>query len=163
TGVVSQISHQNPTGQAPVVTRPPVDEVARLGCPATFAVVALGSAPLTYHCQRHGCAIPGANCPTSTIPSVAAAARRPPVRIAVQGQSQEALLAGLFGTRAYLARHGRTARGFLKGLYRDVLGRDPSRRERAATRALGTVAARQKVAHRLLASDEARARFVAGL
>jgi glucose/arabinose dehydrogenase len=261
-GVVARISFPAPVGQAPVVTRDPTDQAVSSGQPATFSVVASGTAPLLYQWQRNGVNIPGANGPTFTIPTVAAGdngaqfqvvvanafgatlsraatltvsvaapagsplvralyfdlLHRPadPVGLAVasqalaqglspgalaafllnsderhrvvvaedylrflgrfpspaelaagadaldSGQSQEDVLARLLGSPEYLARHGRTARSFVQSLYRDVLGRDPSRAELSVARRAGTTAARMNLARGLLAGDEAHAALVSG-
>jgi glucose/arabinose dehydrogenase len=80
----------------------------------------------------------------------------------VAGRTLDDFQARLIGSREYLRAHGRTARGFVQGVYDDLLGREPSRRElRAARRSgLGTAASRRGLALRLLRGIEARGRLV---
>jgi glucose/arabinose dehydrogenase len=86
-------------------------------------------------------------------------------RTLLAGRPYETFLAGLAGTRGYLNRTGRSARGFINGVYGDFLGRAPSRREflMAARFGLGSSVRRRILVRRLLRGDEARGRLVDGL
>ena len=57
---------------APSVTTPPVSQTVVLGAPASFSVVATGTAPLTYQWNKDTFAIPGATGSTLAFPAVAA-------------------------------------------------------------------------------------------
>ncbi len=54
---------------APSITTQPSGQSVTVGTPATFSVVAAGTAPLSYQWRRNGGAIPGATGPSYTIPS----------------------------------------------------------------------------------------------
>ncbi|MFM1769925.1 MAG: hypothetical protein RJA22_2454 [Verrucomicrobiota bacterium] len=56
---------------APTITRPPQEQSGRLGQAATFEVVALGTAPLTYQWQREGTNLPGATAATLLLTNLA--------------------------------------------------------------------------------------------
>jgi hypothetical protein len=55
----------------PSITLQPVRQAVTAGKTATFSVIAIGSAPLTYQWQKNGTAISGATLPTYTSPAVA--------------------------------------------------------------------------------------------
>ena len=64
-------SEAEPTAVVPVITQQPVDVSVTSGQPASFAVVATGTAPLTYQWQRNGVAIVGAIAATYTLSATA--------------------------------------------------------------------------------------------
>ncbi len=77
------------------------------------------------------------------------------------GATAEQLRAGFLASGEYLGKRGGTADGFLAGLYRDVLGRDPDAVGQAFFRGrLGEGAARADVALAVATSPEARLRLV---
>jgi hypothetical protein len=57
-----------PMAAAPSIATPPSDQKVVVGQPATFTVVAGGSAPLAYQWQKGGTAISGATAPSYTTP-----------------------------------------------------------------------------------------------
>ena len=59
--VTSNAAMLTVTGDAPTITTQPANQTVTAGQTATFAVVATGSAPLSYQWQKNGSAIPGAN------------------------------------------------------------------------------------------------------
>jgi hypothetical protein len=60
-------------GAAPRITTQPADQTVAAGNTATFAVVATGTAPLTYHWHKNGVAIGGATSPSFTTGSLTSA------------------------------------------------------------------------------------------
>jgi hypothetical protein len=54
---------------APAIQNAPASQTVSVGSPATFAVTAIGTDPLTYEWQRNGATIPGAHEPAYTVPS----------------------------------------------------------------------------------------------
>ena len=67
-------SSSTPTPEsAPTITTQPTNQTAPVGQTATFAVVAAGTAPLTYQWQKNGTAINGATSASYTTPSTTVA------------------------------------------------------------------------------------------
>jgi hypothetical protein len=62
-----------PAATAPVITTPPASQSVLAGASVTFAVVASGTAPLTYQWSKNSSAISGATSTSYTIASAAAA------------------------------------------------------------------------------------------
>jgi len=58
----------NPVAVAPTITTPPVNQTVTAGQTATFAVVAAGTAPLSYQWQKNGANIAGATSASYTTP-----------------------------------------------------------------------------------------------
>lgn len=54
------------SGQAPAITTQPASLTVTAGNPATFTVVASGTAPLSYQWQKDGAALTGATSSTYT-------------------------------------------------------------------------------------------------
>jgi hypothetical protein len=79
------------------------------------------------------------------------------------GRSVTDLQATLLAGPEYLARQGGRPRGFLRGLYRDVLGRAPRRRELLVQMMRVRRAGREAAARGVLTSVEAWNRVAAGL
>lgn len=69
TGVVRRIVFSG--AQAPTITQQPQNQTVSVGQPATFTVVASGTAPLSYQWHRNGTGISGATSSTYTLPSAA--------------------------------------------------------------------------------------------
>jgi len=67
TGIVARIAAT--TSQAPQIVTNPANRTVAVGAPASFAVSASGTAPLSYQWQRDQADIPGANAATYTLPS----------------------------------------------------------------------------------------------
>lgn len=62
------VSGTTASGQAPAITTHPTSLTVTAGHPATFTVVASGTAPLSYQWQKDGAAITGATSSTYTTP-----------------------------------------------------------------------------------------------
>ncbi len=77
------------------------------------------------------------------------------------GGSADDVQASILGSADYFARQGNTGRGFLTGLYRDVLGRDPTAAELRSVSNRPDAPTREAIARQLLVGDEARSRLVA--
>jgi hypothetical protein len=73
-----------PAQSAPVITTQPRSLVVNVGNPASFAVEAKGSAPLSYQWQRNGVAIGGATTALLTLDAVTAADDGAQVRVVVK-------------------------------------------------------------------------------
>src|SRR5207253_1572104 len=63
----------NATATAPSITTQPANQTVTVGQTATFAVVATGTAPLSYQWQKSGTAITGATSATYTTPATTSA------------------------------------------------------------------------------------------
>ncbi len=61
----------NPAVVVPTITTPPVNQTVTVGQTATFAVVAAGTAPLSYQWQKNGANISGATLASYTTPATA--------------------------------------------------------------------------------------------
>ncbi|MFM8944645.1 MAG: PQQ-dependent sugar dehydrogenase [Actinomycetota bacterium] len=71
TGVVGRIAYT--ASGAPTITQQPTGLTVSSGAPATFSVVASGTAPLAYRWQRNGVDIPGATGASYTLTSASLA------------------------------------------------------------------------------------------
>jgi len=70
---IAQVTSNSATltlGTLPVITTQPVSQVACLGAPASFTIVATGTAPLSYQWRKGSTNISGATNSTYTIDSV---------------------------------------------------------------------------------------------
>jgi glucose/arabinose dehydrogenase len=67
---VGRIQYNTPTGEGPVITSQPQNQMVAIGQAATFSVSGTGTMPFSFQWQRNGVNIPGANEATYTLPSV---------------------------------------------------------------------------------------------
>src|SRR5262249_38895323 len=80
-----------------------------------------------------------------------------------QGLTDETLEAGFIGSPEYIANHGGQGAGWVRGMYKDLLGRDPLQSEVDAwVRALNMGVSTTEVAHGFAASLERESQHVQG-
>src|SRR5215470_8691948 len=66
-------ANTNPSPVAPLITTQPTNQTVTAGQPATFSVLATGTAPMSYQWQKNGANIAGATSASYTTPATATA------------------------------------------------------------------------------------------